>query len=323
VNQAQLDSMLRRAREQMQAERAAMPASQPAAAPREPEGTTAIAGNAVSAASPAAAALIAASAGEPAPRHLEYAIAVRRALPSALRASAGSGEKAQALLLALVIYARPAARERRLAFVKERLGGGIAAGIEEVANVSAALAPMLRLPAVLQLIPALRALPEAERVLYGRTVREMTRLDPDISVFEYALEKIVIRALSARAGAREPHGRLSLADCAASLGIVFAVLARHGCADGAQARQAYEAGLAPLLPRHRPAYSVIDDWVPLFDQALDEMGQLRIAAKQLLIEALVRTIAHDAALAPAEAELLRAICAVLECPLPPVLPQMD
>jgi hypothetical protein len=38
------------------------------------------------------------------------------------------------------------------------------------------------------------------------------------------------------------------------------------------------------------------------------------------VEALVRTIAHDALLAPSEAELLRAICAVLECPLPPILP---
>ncbi len=70
----------------------------------------------------------------------------------------------------------------------------------------------------------------------------------------------------------------------------------------------------------RPAYSVIDDWVPVFDRALEELCQLRVAAKQLLIEALVRTIAHDEMLAPAEAELLRAICAVLECPLPPLLP---
>jgi hypothetical protein len=116
---------------------------------------------------------------------------------------------------------------------------------------------------------------------------------------------------------------LSLADCAASLGVVLAVLARQGARDLAQARHAYEAGIAPLLPRLRPAYSVIDDWVPLFDTALDELGHLRIAAKQLLVEALVRTIAHDGVLTPPESELLRAICAVLECPLPPVLPQMD
>jgi len=58
----------------------------------------------------------------------------------------------------------------------------------------------------------------------------------------------------------------------------------------------------------------------VFDQSLDRLCRLRIAGKQLLIEGLVRTIAHDGMLSPPEAELLRAICVVLECPLPPVLP---
>ena len=130
-----------------------------------------------------------------------------------------------------------------------------------------------------------------------------------------------IRALLAQQGARDPHGKLSLEDTAASLGVVFSVLARLGAPNDEAARQAYEAGLAPLLPKIRPAYSVIADWAPLFDQALDQLCQLRIAAKQLLIEGLVRGIAHDELLATPEAELLRAICAVLECPLPPLLPE--
>jgi hypothetical protein len=120
-------------------------------------------------------------------------------------------------------------------------------------------------------------------------------------------------------GTRNPHGRLALEDAAESLGVVFSVLARQGAGTHEAARQAYEAGIAPLLPRYRPAYNVITDWVPLFDRALEQLCELKIAAKQLLIEGLVRTIAHDESLAPTEAELLRAICAVLECPLPPVV----
>ncbi len=56
---------------------------------------------------PAAVALIAGSTGDPAPRHLEQAIAVRRALPAALQASAEQPEHAQALLLALVDLRQP------------------------------------------------------------------------------------------------------------------------------------------------------------------------------------------------------------------------
>jgi hypothetical protein len=103
--------------------------------------------------------------------------------------------------------------------------------------------------------------------------------------------------------------------------VVFAVLARHGARNADHARRAYEAGIAPLLPRQRPAYNIIEDWVPVFDTALDFLRALQPAAKHMLIEGLVRTIAHDKWLAPEEAELLRAICGVRECPLPPVLPE--
>jgi len=42
-------------------------------------------------------------------------------------------------------------------------------------------------------------------------------------------------------------------------------------------------------------------------------------AKQLLIEALVKTLAQDGRVTVGEAELLRVTCASLHCPLPPAL----
>jgi hypothetical protein len=217
------------------------------------------------------------------------------------------------------VFTDPVQGDAQITYIAAKLGARMADSVRAAAPASAALAPMLRLPAVLQLFPSLRTLPAAERLHFAQVLRELMRMDGNVSVFEYALEKLVARGLAAQGRPREPHGRLTLADRQAQLGVVFAVLARHGAHDPVQARQAYEAGIAPLLPRERPAYSVIDDWVPVFDQSLDELGALQISAKQLLIEGLVRSIAHDEILAPAEAELLRAICAVLECPLPPVL----
>jgi len=174
---------------------------------------------------------------------------------------------------------------------------------------------------VLQLFAAVRALPESERLSLSALLHDMARCDGRLSVFEYSLEKLAMRALNPRAALAAPHGRLGLADRSGPLAVVFAVLARHGARDDEQARRAYEAGIAPLLPRERPAWNVIEDWVPVFDAALDSLRALQPVAKQLLVEGLVRTIAHDNWLEPEEAELLRAICGVLECPLPPVLPE--
>ena len=319
INQAQLDSMMRRAQAQWRESAAAMeppagPTEEPAEPvlpdlpPASPRGV------------PASAERIAATAGLPGPQHLAFAVALRQALPDSLRASAAP-EQARALLLALVAGEDADLRQKQLALVAARLGAAEEQQVRSRAGRARALPPLHRLPAVLQLFATLRSLPESERLSLAGLLHDMLRCDGKLSVFEYSLEKLAMRALNPRAAMAAPHGGLGLADRAEQLGVVFAVLARHGARDGDQARRAYEAGIAPLLPRIRPAWNVIEDWVPVFDTALDALRELQAAAKQMVVEGLVRTIAHDNWLAPEEAELLRAICGVLECPLPPVLPE--
>ncbi|HMA11697.1 MAG TPA: M48 family metalloprotease, partial [Steroidobacteraceae bacterium] len=318
LNQAQLESMLRRAQAQWRDSAAGQPAAQPDAAtepalPDLPESAPR--------GVPASAERIAATTGLPGPQHLAFAVALRRALPDSLRASAAAPEQARALLLALVASEDAGLRQQQLQLVSKRLGAGEADTVRALAGRARALQPLHRLPAVLQLFAALRALPAAERLSLSALLHDMLTCDGKLSVFEYSLEKLALRALNPRAAVAPPHGGFGIGDRVEPLGVVFSVLARQGARGDGEARRAYEAGLAPLLPRIRPAYHVIDDWVPAFDTALDSLQSLQATAKQMVIEALVRTIAHDNWLAPEEAELLRAICGVLECPLPPVLPE--
>jgi len=221
----------------------------------------------------------------------------------------------------LVAVTDAAAREPQLQRIAQQYGQRTADEVRGLLEQSESLPPLMRMPAVMQLFPALRALPPSERLALIQLIRDLARLDGRLAVFEYSLEKVVLRGLEMQLKPRAPHGGAGLDARMAELGTVFAVLARQGGRDELLARRAYEAGLAPLLPQHRPAYAVIDDWVAVFDQALDGLCSLHPMAKQLVVEGLVRTIAHDEMLAPEEAELLRAICAVLECPLPPVLPE--
>jgi Zn-dependent protease with chaperone function len=271
---------------------------------------------------PAAAALIAASAGEPRQHHLDQAVALRQALPENLRGSADAPEQARALMLALVTSSDPQRLDQQLACITRALDSETAAEVRAAQLTTRELPPLLRLPAVLQLFPSLRSLPDGDRLSLARLLGELMRMDGRVSVFKYALEKLVARGLLAQLKPEALHGKASLTEREAALGVIFAVLARHGARNETEARHAYEAGIAPLLPRHRPGYAVLEDWVEIFDQSLDQLCTLHPQAKHLLIEGLVRTIAHDELLTPREAELLRAICAVLECPLPPVLPDL-
>jgi hypothetical protein len=53
--------------------------------------------------------------------------------------------------------------------------------------------------------------------------------------------------------------------------------------------------------------------------ALSRLDQLVPLAKEQLVEAMVATVTHDQQLTMGEAELLRAVCAGLHCPLPPLV----
>lgn len=314
INQAQFESMIRRVQAQWQR-------SQDDAAPLRSEPAVS-AGAMRGAEIPAAAALIAASTGDPRPRHLDYAVALRHALPEQLRGTADAPERARSILLGLVAVTDAAAREPQLQRIAQQYGQHTAAEVRTILVASDTLPALQRMPAVLQLFPALRALPATERAALIKLLRDLARLDGKLTVLEYSLEKVVVRGLETQLQPRAPHGGAALDARTAELGTVFAVLARLGGRNEVVARRAYEAGLAPLLPQRRPAYGVIEDWVPVFDQALDKLCSLHPLAKQLLVEGLVRTIAHDEVLAPQEAELLRAICTVLECPLPPLLAEL-
>jgi hypothetical protein len=67
------------------------------------------------------------------------------------------------------------------------------------------------------------------------------------------------------------------------------------------------------VPRTDGVLALDDVWVPL--DALEPL------AKEALVEAITATISHDGRIDIAEAELLRTICSVLHCPLPPLLGQ--
>ena len=141
--------------------------------------------------------------------------------------------------------------------------------------------------------------------------------DDRIDVFECCLLLLLDSALRLEIGAE--HGSGSLTQSAAAVSSLFAVLATQGTDDPQIAQRAYEAGERHTLPHHGRPFAAVERWPEALRLSLRELAALRPFAKKVLIEGLVRTVAHDSRLSVAEAELLRTVCAVLHCPLPPIL----
>jgi hypothetical protein len=261
-----------------------------------------------------------AQVGQPDTAHIEHAQAVRLALPSAARELTETPGGAQALTVALLISSDPAVRDRQLALLANSTNPATLQVIQRVIPIAESLDHMLRLPVLQRAFPALRRSTVPQRKAIARLVNELIHADQRIDVFEFCMAKLLETLLNDELTPTKPHGTLTLQDTEAEIGLLFATVAQIGAQDERAARVAYEVGIATVLPMRRPAFAPVQDWPGKLDAALPRLEQLHPFAKKALIEGLVKTIANDEMLMDEEAELLRTVCALLHCPLPPMLP---
>jgi Zn-dependent protease with chaperone function len=274
-------------------------------------------GATVAAASDARA--IAAQAGNIENEHVEYAERARLAIPEPLRDFVESADHARALVLVVLASHDAAVLAAQTAILERSYGAEFTGQVLALRPLAESLPPALRLPAVQQLFPALRRLSLPEREKLRDVVAELALADAQVDVFECCLTLLLAANLRDELEASAPHGSASLLQEIDAVTVLFSILAEQGAKDEAQARRAYEAGVSVVLSSNHPAFRSIDAWPAALGSALSRLAALKPLAKRVLIEGLVRCIAHDQKLAVAEAELLRTVCGVLHCPLPPIL----
>ena len=250
--------------------------------------------------------------------HVHYAAGARLAIPEALREFADSADHARALLLALLISRDAAVRERQRDILIRAFGEPVADQALSHGALTDTLAPELRLPAVQLLFPALRRLARSERETLRDVVAALASADQHIDVFECCLSLLMSATLDDELEAAEPHGNATLIDEAAATRTLFAILARQGTDDANAAEGAYSAGLAAALPGVEGMPAPTDNWPLALGNALERLSALRPLEKRRLIEGLSACVTHDGKLSIEESELLRTVCAVLNCPLPPL-----
>ena len=114
------------------------------------------------------------------------------------------------------------------------------------------------------------------------------------------------------------ESKWTLAQCSAELAVLLGALANAGQADPEQARRALTCAWGGL-PFERPQATETD--LEHLDQALLRLRQLTLEQRPTLLGAMARCIGYDGEVTVAEAELMRAVADLLDCPMPPLLAQ--
>jgi Zn-dependent protease with chaperone function len=266
----------------------------------------------------------AASVGHIDPEEISHAHALYASIPDPIRVAAQEPFSARALVYALLLDPRAELRNLQLARVK---AGATPPDFAETVRLAApvqALEDRLRLPLLDLAMPALRQMSPRQHETFRGQVEALVNADQRLSLFEYTLRCVLHRHLDAQFLPQRPTGPLqsSAQELASPMAKVLSLLAWEGQPEPEQAARAFDTGMRSYiggdhtyrLPPPREECSLAE-----FHAALQTLQQSVPAIKRRIVVACAACIGANQQVTVREAELLRAICDTLDCPLPPLI----
>ncbi|MEI8387858.1 MAG: M48 family metallopeptidase [Verrucomicrobiota bacterium] len=252
------------------------------------------------------------------PRVVEAA-ALLAGLPVAARSACRELHGACALVYSLLLSDQEKLREHQIALIDadDALRAEILGHYDQRSGLSSAQ----RLGLVDIAIPTLRHLSHEQYAVFRANVKKLVEADGQINLFEYTLQKILVRHLDLyfTNATGNAVAYKSLVPLLPETGILLSALASADIGTPERQDAAFRSGIAELLvkpsafPLERAA--VID--LQAFDAALDKIALAAPDVKRTILTACGAVVMHNGEVNDEEAELLRAISDSLDCPVPP------
>jgi Zn-dependent protease with chaperone function len=276
-----------------------------------------------------AAPLVAAGAimpalGNPTTAHLRYAEGLRESIPASLQAAVRDPLGASTLIYALLLSEDEAVRARQLEQLGQATSDAVVQETLRVLPQAQTMAAHAKLPLVDLALPGLRHLSLSQFEQFRTAVQRLVESDGEIDLFEYVLQKIVLRHLDPHfSGARKPTVQFYslkplLPDCA----VVLSALAYVGQAEPDKLESAFRQGAQGLAYAAQAELGLVAEApcdLSQVDAALNRLSQAAPQIKKNVLTACAQTVAADGVIQEMEAELLRAVADALDCPMPPFI----
>ncbi len=235
-------------------------------------------------------------------------------LPEALREAVHEPEGAQATAAALLLSDDAGVRSKQVALLRKAFSDAFALRVTRLFPHTFALADTGRMPVLELCLPALKQSADASDAFVDR-MRELADADGKLHLFECLILAVLEARLRATKGLRESTARLDGPAAAA----VLSGFARIEAPDEAAAKAIFtkimgERGLSSMV------FSPPEDNAAL-ERALVKLRGLGPGDRKEFLSAAACIVWHNGEVSSAEGEWLRALAAVLECPVPSMAEQ--
>jgi Zn-dependent protease with chaperone function len=244
-------------------------------------------------------------------------------IPASIRTAARSPHDAPILVYGLLLDEDEAVRQKQLASIAASDGSDALNSLRQLDGALRQLKPEHRLPVLQLALPALKALPQASLKSFPGTLDQLVQADGRVTTFEFALQRLVLRALAMSRAPSAPVAQIySFQAVAHELSVVLSALAHASSADAGEAARAFAegAGQLKLVQGSLSFLSGADSGLVPLDAALDKLAGASGPIKQRLLVAGAHVVGADGVLLAEEIELLRAVAASLDVPVPPLVP---
>ena len=262
------------------------------------------------------------SVGQTSPEHLDYAVSLVDGIPTAIRDAVHDPYSARAIIYCLVIDDKQAnIRDKQLKQIRELGDSGIFELVRKLFAAVTALDIRFRLALIDMILPSLRQLSKAQYLLFKENLLSLIQADKRIDLFEWSLQKILFHHLDPEFG--RPGKKVakfgSYKVVKKHIDVLISMLVYASVQDKTEIKAAFasaeqELGLTNLVLLSRQQINL-----EILDSAVENLALLKPLLKPRLLKACLIVITQDQNYSADEMELMRAIGAVLDCPVPPYL----
>lgn len=241
-----------------------------------------------------------------------------------LKAALHQPDSARDLVFALLLDSQTAVQDQQIQSLTAAHGQACAQRVIDHQKALTSLDSRHTLPLLELTVPALRQQSEEEKKAFFSTLQALIKADGRLSLSEYVLQLILRKRLTHDPKAAQSKPEITTLDGLwADTVILLSVLARLGHSKAEDAFYALKSGLYQLPGAKKQTLPTALAPVKLthLGKSLATLEQATPKLKQAIVDACAHTVLADNAVTPQEAELLRAIVMVLDCPAPPFLAQ--
>ena len=261
-----------------------------------------------------------ASIGNPGGSELQQAQNLLARMPNRLAGFAHDPFTARATMYALLLDCSAKIRMIQLELLQQEADANVFREMLEIQPIVAKLEPELHLPLLEMVLPALKSLSVEQFNTFRSCIHTLIRADKKIGLFEYMLQRMLLRHLYPAFLKSKPmkvhfDAAGEIADDVAE---IITILIGNG--SHVEPEKVFEAAMRTFIEEGRmPTMSMPrSNPLSMLDSALRKAERASPDIKRKLLKACVFTVLADGKTAVPEIELLRTIADALDAPMPQI-----